>query len=246
MTYLRKGSVWGPAGGVRIILGSAALAGTMWLAPAARAGAQDAGTVSGQVTIKERDGDTTEDLGNVVVYLEPMGASAHPRQPSPVNSVINLHGRQFQPRVRVVTPGSTVEFPNDDPFSHNVFSKMNGGFDTGVYGRGKTRDNEFTEAGIYPLYCNIHPRMTGFVIALATPYYAQAASDGRFTIVRVPAGTYRMHVWHDRAAEQTTTITVPSATTANMRIDLDARGYRYVQHKNKFGKDYTSASGDRY
>ena len=28
----------------------------------------------------------------------------------------------FEPRVLAVTQGSTVEFPNDDPFFHNVFS----------------------------------------------------------------------------------------------------------------------------
>ena len=215
----------------------------------AQVAAGGTGSVSGQVTIKERPGDTTEDLGNVVVYLEPTGASARLRQPStaPVNTVITLHGRQFQPRVRVVTTGSTVQFPNDDPFSHNVFSKMNGGFDTQVYGRGKTRENQFFDPGVYPLYCNIHPRMTGFVVTLATPYYAQAASDGRFVIEKVPAGTYRMHVWHDRVSEKPPVdIVVPSAAVASMRIDLDATGYRYTPHKNKFGQDYTSASGDRY
>jgi len=211
-------------------------------------GAAATGSVSGQVTMQERPGDTTEDLGNVVVYLEPTGASARLRQPvaTPVKTVINLHARQFQPRVRVVTPGSTIAFPNEDPFSHNVFSKMNGGFDTGVYGRGKTRDNQFMDPGIYPLYCNIHPRMTGFVITLSTPYYAQAASDGRFVIEQVPAGTYRVHVWHDRAPAQDFEITVPSAAATRMSIQLDARGYRYSQHKNKFGQDYASASGDRY
>jgi plastocyanin len=211
-------------------------------------GASGSGSVSGQVTLQERPGDTTEDLGNVVVYLEPTGASARQRQPipGPVNTVINLHSRQFQPRVRVVTPGSKVEFPNDDPFSHNVFSKMNGGFDTGVYGRGKTRDNLFTDPGVYPLYCNIHPRMTGFVVTLGTPYYAQAASDGRFSIDNVPTGTYRVHVWHDRGVGLPIDVVVPSSAAANMRISMDARGYKYAQHKNKFGQDYTSASGDRY
>jgi len=233
---------------LRMTRASAALAVGL-VTPALAQGVSGAtGSVSGQLTIKERPGDTTEDLGNVVVYLEPTGASARLRQPSTaaVNTVITLHGRQFQPRVRVVTTGSTVQFPNDDPFSHNVFSKMNGGFDTQVYGRGKTRENQFFDAGVYPLYCNIHPRMTGFVVTLATPYYTQAASDGRFVIEKVPAGTYRMHVWHDRASEKPLDIVIPSTAVSNMRVELDATGYKYTQHKNKFGQDYTSASGDRY
>ena len=202
--------------------------------------------VSGQVSILERPGETTEDLGNVVVYLEPVGTVPLPRPTSSPNTVIALQSRQFSPRVRVVMQGSKVEFPNQDPFSHNVFSKMNGGFDTGVYGRGKTRDNVFRDAGVYPLYCNVHPRMTAFVIALNTPYFSQAGADGRFVIENVPPGQYKMHVWHDRTTEVARDVNVTGAGASNLRVALDARGYKYVQHKNKFGQDYTSATGDRY
>lgn len=201
-------------------------------------------TVSGQVSILERPGETTEDLGDVVVFLE--GATTTTARLAPTNTAMNLHGRQFDPRVRVVTPGSRVSFTNIDPFSHNVFSKMNGGFDTGVYGRNKTKDNVFTEPGVYPLYCNVHPRMTAFVIALNTPYYTQAGNDGRFAIPDVPPGQYTLHVWHDRAAEVDQPVTVGAGGIASLRIQMDARGYHYVQHKNKYGQDYTTASGDRY
>jgi plastocyanin len=200
--------------------------------------------VSGQVSIVERPGETTEDLGDVVVFLD-NAAMARTRVVA-TNTAMELRGRQFAPRVRVVTQGSRVTFQNSDPFSHNVFSKAAGGFDTGVYGRGKAKDNVFAEAGVYPLYCNIHPRMTAFVIALNTPYYAQAEEDGRFVLPNVPAGQYVLHVWHDRAAAMDQPVTVTAAGLANLRVQLDARGYHYVQHKNKFGQDYTTASGDRY
>lgn len=217
------------------------------LALAGLARAQAWGTVAGQVTIKERPGETTEDLGNVVLYLEPVVATPRPREPGPTHTVINLKRRQFEPRVRVVPVGSTVSFLNQDPFSHNVFSKLNRGFDTGVYGRNRHRDNVFADAGVYPLYCNIHPRMTAFVVALATPYYSQAGDDGRFAIERVPAGSYRLHIWHDRVPlPMDTLVSVPSAGLAHMQVRLDATSYRFVQHKNKFGQDYRSASGDRY
>jgi plastocyanin len=212
--------------------------------------AQGTTRVSGQVTILERPGETTEDLGNVVVYLEPASASSRVRppvpSPPPTNTVIVLQSRQFSPRVRVVMEGSKVEFPNQDPFSHNVFSKMNGGFDTGVYGRGKVRDQTFRDPGVYPLYCNVHPRMTAFVITLKTPYFVQAGADGRFVLEQIPAGRYMLHVWHDRTTESVKALVVPAVGVSNVRVELDGRGYKYVQHKNKFGKDYTSATGDRY
>jgi plastocyanin len=205
---------------------------------------QGQGVVSGQVVILERPGEVSEDLANVVVFLEPVVAPRG-KGPAPTTTTIALEKRQFSPRVRVVLEGSKVEFPNQDPWNHNVFSKVNGGFDTGVYGRGKSKDQKFDQAGVYSLYCNVHPRMTGFVIALKTPYYTQAGADGRFTLENIPAGQYRLNAWHDRTSLTTKEITVPAAGIGNVRAELDARGYKYVQHKNKFGQTYTS-TGDRY
>ena len=208
--------------------------------------AQATASVSGQVTILERPGEVTEDLGNVVVYLEPAGTPRRAQSAAPTNTVIALQSRQFSPRVRVITEGSRVEFPNQDPFSHNVFSKVKGGFDTGVYGRGKTRDQTFHEAGVYALYCNVHPRMTAFVVALGTPFYTQAGADGRFALDSVPPGRYTMHIWHDRATELIRELVVPARGLTNVAERLDARGYRYVQHRNKLGQEYRSTGGDRY
>jgi plastocyanin len=201
------------------------------------------GPVSGQVSIVERPGEQTEDLGNTVVYLElPAGQKA---KLAPVNDQMALQARQFAPHIRIVPPGSKVEFVNQDPFSHNVFSKATQGpFDTDVFGRGKKKSTTVKEAGVYPLYCNVHPRMTGFLVAVNTPYYAQAGADGRFTIANVPPGTYKLHVWHERAAEQTATLTVPASGVGGLTYKLDARTYKFVQHKNKNGKEYVS--GDIY
>ena len=202
------------------------------------------GAVSGRIVIQERPGEATEDMTNSVIYLEPIGGMKG--KASPTNTSIALQARQFAPRVRVVTEGSKIEFPNQDPFTHNVFSKApQGAFDTESFGKGKTRDNTFRSAGIYPVYCNVHPRMTAFVIAVKTPFFAQAANDGAFTVDRVPAGKYTVHVWHDRAGEQTAELLVPATGLAGLKYDLDARGWKYVQHKNKLGKDY-QFNGDIY
>jgi plastocyanin len=205
-------------------------------------GAQAA--VSGHIVIQERPGEATEDMTNTVIYLEPVGGARG--KPAASNTSIALQARQFAPRVRVVTEGSKIEFPNQDPFTHNVFSKATQGpFDTESFGKGKTRDNTFKSAGVYPIYCNVHPRMTAFVLAVKTPYFTQASKDGRFSIDKVPAGKYTIHVWHDRASEQTSDLVVPATGLAGLKYDLDARGFKYVQHKNKFGKDYANG-GDIY
>jgi plastocyanin len=202
------------------------------------------GAVSGKIVIQERPGENTEDMTNAVIYLEPIGGPK--LRVSPTNTSIALQARQFAPRVRVVTEGSKIEFPNQDPFTHNVFSKApQGAFDTESFGKGKTRDNTFKSAGIYPVYCNVHPRMTAFVIAVKTPFFTQASKDGQFTVDKVPAGKYTVHVWHDRAGEQTADLIVPATGLAGLKYELDARGWKYVQHKNKLGKDY-QFNGDIY
>jgi plastocyanin len=201
-------------------------------------------SVSGQVNVVEKAGDIAEDLNHTVIYLEP--ANGVKGRPAPTNTSIALQARQFAPRVRIVTEGSKIEFPNQDPFKHNAFSKApQGPFDTEMYGKNTTRDNVFKSAGVYPLYCNVHPKMTAFVVVVRTPYFTQADDDGKFTLGRIPAGTYKLHLWHDRGGEQVVDLVVPATGLAGLKYQLDASGYKYVQHKNKFGKDY-QFNGDIY
>src|SRR5262245_47924347 len=77
------------------------------------------GTVSGRVSITERPGETTTDFSSTVVYLVPKDSSVIRTRPG--RGSLSMNGRLFAPHVRVVTPGSRVEFPNQDPFSHNIF-----------------------------------------------------------------------------------------------------------------------------
>lgn len=203
------------------------------------------GSVTGRVTIAERPGEQTTDLGNTVIYLVRRGG-ATPRVTT-TNTSIAMNGRAFVPRVRVVTTGSKVEFPNQDPFSHNIFSTTPGAvFDLGLYPSGRSRDVTFRRAGEFPVYCNIHPRMTSFVVAVPTPYYAMAGADGRFTIAGVPAGEYTMTVWHERATKIEQPLVVAATGTALPDVALDARGFRFVQHRDKHGREYTTTGRDRY
>lgn len=216
------------------------------------------GQVAGQVSILERDKETTIDLGNSVIYLEPVTPppkvkqtekekSREKERQKELRSLVALQARVFQPRVRVIPVGSRVEFPNQDSFNHNVFTNSAlGEFDLGVYGKGKSRDATFKRAGLYPIYCNIHARMTGYVLAVATPYFTQPGIDGRFVIPTVPAGKYMLSVWHERAATVTREITVASGGVEGITVALDARGFKRVAHRNKFGQEYKSTGGDRY
>ena len=162
-------------------------------------------------------------------------------------ATIAMRQKEFIPHVRVVEVGGQVEYPNRDPFSHNVFSSTPGGaFDLGLYPKGETRGAVFRRPGAYSIFCNIHAKMSAFVVAVPTAYYAMPSEDGRFTIDGVPPGRYRVHAWHERSPEQTTVVTVGDGGTANLALTLDARTFRPAAHLNKFGQPYPAQSRDDY
>ena len=118
---------------------------------------------------------------DVVMWLVP---AAPLQEPSPAAGLqLIQRNKSFEPHVMVVPVGSVVQFPNRDPFFHNVFSLFEGKrFDLGLYEAGSTRDVRFDKPGVSYIFCNIHSEMSAVVIALQTPFHAISDSRGRLTI----------------------------------------------------------------
>ena len=97
--------------------------------------------------------------------------------------------------------GTTVDFPNNDRVFHNVFSFRDGKrFDLGMYPIGALRRVTFDKAWLSRLFCNIHPNMAAYVMAVDTPHFGVADGQGAFTIPAVPPATYaRSHLAARRA-----------------------------------------------
>jgi plastocyanin len=207
------------------------------------------GTVSGRVTLAEPKSSARHDVANAVVYLEatnrPSRYDRASGEPSAVSIV--MRDREFIPHVQIVRAGGSVDFPNQDPFSHNVFSNTSlGAFDLGLYRRGATRAATFSRAGVYAIYCNIHARMVSFVVAVPTRAFARVEADGQFSMPDVPAGSYLLHVWHERAPEVVEKLDVPPAGVRALSASLDTRGFPATAHLDKFGHPYAASRADRY
>lgn len=196
----------------------------------------------GTVTLLDRGDQAPEDLGQAVVWLE----SATPPGVQRAAAGMIIQDKQFLPRLLVVPVGSTVTFPNHDSFKHNVFSLSEAGpFDLGLYSRGDGKSAQFDKPGVIRVYCNVHATMSGFILVLASPWSAQAAGDGTFLIKDVPPGEYTLHAWHERVKEVTQPLVVPAVGNSGVRIELDATGYKFKPHLNKYGQPYTT-QGRRY
>jgi plastocyanin len=208
------------------------------------------GQVAGQITLLEAKSTAKHDVASAVVYLEPVNrrGAEYSRPVGEYSSAsIDMRNREFVPHIQIVRAGGTVEFPNSDPFSHNVFSNTSlGAFDLGLYRRGQSRSTTFARAGVYSIYCNIHSAMVSFVIAVPTRDFSRVAADGKFAMEDVPAGSYFLHVWHERTPEIVEQIDVPAAGLRTLAVTLDTRGFAATAHLNKFGKPYAPTRADRY
>src|SRR5437016_4207145 len=210
-------------------------------------------TLTGRIELQNRGkSDKAPEATSTVVWLTPVGDAPdsltttgrflqHPR--------LVQKNKSFDPHILVVPVGSVVEFPNRDPFFHNVFSLFEGKrFDLGLYEAGSTRNVHFDKPGISYIFCNIHPEMSGVVVALETPYYGISDQRGQVVIAGVPIGKYILRVWHeaslpDKLKELTHEVTV-SEENVGLGVLRLASANVVQSHKNKYGRDYDPPAPD--
>ncbi len=152
----------------------------------------------------------TNEMANVTIYLDSAGSDgaevvegAH--QMRQVNEA-------FSPHVLTVVVGSTVEFPNKDPFFHNVFSLSKvRTFDLGRYQQDASKSVKFDRPGMVQVFCHIHSDMSAVVLVVPNRFFTSPGSRGSYAIRGIPPGTYRVTAWHERAK--------PIAATARIRAD---------------------------
>jgi plastocyanin len=192
----------------------------------------------------KKNGHPMKDASEAVIWLTPLGVPVDsPHQEAAHIPQLAQKNKHFEPSLVVVPVGGKVEFPNRDPFFHNVFSLFDGKrFDLGLYESGTTRFVQFDKPGVSFIFCNIHAEMSAVVVALATPYYGISDAHGDISIPGVPPGRYALQVFHAgvaapelRALSREITVAAGDTSLGNVTLlESDVTG----AHKNKYGRDY--------
>ena len=176
-----------------------------------------AGDIKGKVSVQG-----LKSAANIAVYVDAI-ADKHFDAPSQ-HVVVDQKKMEFIPRVVVVLQGTTVDFTNSDPVGHNVYWPSISGnkkltHNLGTWPKGEKKSFQFSDLGVAPLLCNVHPEMSGYVVVVATPYFAVTDKDGEYEIKNVPAGKYTLKTWSEDGKPTTQSVDVSGGgATADLTV----------------------------
>ena len=151
--------------------------------------------------------------GDAVIYIESISAELNTAlaTSAPPPPRLAQKDQMFAPRVVAIAAGSAVDFPNQDPIYHNVFSlSPTRRFDLGKYPKGSSRRVDFRKPGLVNVYCDIHSNMEAFILVVPNHAFARPNAAGEFALPNLPEGSYTLRLWHPDLGQQTTIVEVPA------------------------------------
>lgn len=186
------------------------------------AGLGAAGTLAGATLVIHVQSPDGHALPGAVVTARPLDAPA--RRPAPQHAVMDQVDRAFAPDLLVIPVGSTVEFPNSDSVSHQIYSfSPTKRFQLPLY-RGKPYPPvHFDQPGVVTLGCNIHDDMLAYLLVTDAPYFGRTDGAGAWS-AELPRGRYRVALWHPRLRESEADLerelTIAEADRAELTLHL--------------------------
>ncbi|MBC9251456.1 hypothetical protein A9179_14385 [Pseudomonas alcaligenes] len=141
--------------------------------------------------------DSGRPLGNAVLTLAGDGGNA-----PLADGIMDQRSKQFVPTVLVVRTGTAVRFPNSDNIRHHVYSFSPAKrFELRLYQGTPSEPVLFDKPGVVVLGCNIHDWMLGYVYVTDDPWFAVSDASGHLRLEGLPAGRYRVTLWHPQVRD---------------------------------------------
>lgn len=173
------------------------------------------------IVVRTTDGDP---VSNAVVFL----TGGSPVQPGPTIKMVQKN-QSFNPEILAISTGTIVEFPNEDPVRHHVYSFSPAKrFELKLYGGDEIQQMTFDQSGVVALGCNIHDDMLGYIYVVDSNLFGMTDQAGKITLTGVEDGiTYEGQVWHPRlrgpARRTAQNITTGQSYTFEVRLKRDRR-----------------------
>lgn len=180
------------------------------------------------VAIKDKDGAA---VSGAVVFLS--GGT-----PTKAGSTVRMlqKNQSFNPDVLAVSIGTTIEFPNEDPFRHHVYSFSPAKrFELKLYGGDEIQEVVFDQAGEIALGCNIHDDMLGYIYVVDSNLFGTTGEDGRVVISGLDETiVYEAQVWHPRLRGPTRRTAQSASTGQSIEFEIGLKRDRRKQSGSDF------------
>jgi plastocyanin len=194
-------------------------------APFIQSGNFKGGVLTGTIELTESASATNKEI---TVYLKEVQGDY---EASERVAVMDQEDQVFVPHLLVVQKGQTVKFENSDPFTHNVhlYSGRRSLFNVSQGIKGQS-DWAAPRAGEYLVRCNIHRKMSAFILVVDHPFFTtiehqSSTAAPQFKFEDIPEGAYTLVVARYVEAkgklerqEQEVTIAPGKITTVNLRF----------------------------
>lgn len=134
-----------------------------------------------------------QQASDAVVYAIPVDRAVPPARRT---AVMDQRNRTFLPHILAIQTGTAVSFPNSDDIRHQVYSFSQAKtFQLPLYKGTPSNPIVFDKAGVATLGCNIHDRMSAYIVVVDTPHFAVSNGKGPVTLTGLSEGKYVVHVW---------------------------------------------------
>ncbi len=142
-------------------------------------------------------------LMNAVVFLKDV-KEGKAFDPDSINLTLNQKGCAFSPAMGVMANLGELTAINDDATLHNIHTYE-------IIGKARrtvmnvsqpnkgdvvTKKVKLRRGDGMKIECDAHDFMHGFVFVARNPYYSVVDENGAFSIEGIPAGTYKVVIWH--------------------------------------------------
>ena len=138
-------------------------------------------------------------LANVVLYISDGLPANLASEVSSKPAEIDQKGCQYIPHVVALDFNQDLKVVNSDQTSHNIhpLPTKNAGWNKSQPPGTPPFDTKFTsEEVLFPVKCNIHPWMHGYIAVVKGPY-AVSNAKGAYTIDGLPPGRYTVTAWQE-------------------------------------------------